>query len=149
MGQDVAQLQQDLMHRLTEVHELTESFFTRDATNGAVPEVDTPEVTGQWATISGAAFRAVAMTIFNRLKPEIMARLQTAARPHEALIAFDGFLAGLPAGVQLFSLFEANPQLIDLLIDIVVTAPALGRHLSRNAAVFDAGDRGRFFCRLA
>ena len=39
MGQDVAQLQQDLMHRLTEVHELTESFFTRDATNGAVPEL--------------------------------------------------------------------------------------------------------------
>ena len=60
-------------------------------------------------------------------------------------MAFDGFLSGLPAGVQLFSLFEANPQLIDLLIDIVGTAPALARHLSRNAQVFDAVLAGSFF----
>ena len=28
--------------------------------------------------------------------------------------ALSALLAGLPAGVRLFSLFEANPQLIDL-----------------------------------
>ena len=48
-------------------------------------------------------------------------RVSRAAQPSEALVALDGFLSGLPAGVQLFSLFEANPQLIDLLIDIVGT----------------------------
>ena len=144
MGQDVKQLQENLMYRLAEVHELTESFFAPDATNVAVLENDTPDVTEQWPQYPALRSER-AMTIFNRLKPEIMARLQTAARPHEALIAFDGFLAGLPAGVQLLSLFEANPQLIDLLIDIVTTAPALGRHLSRNAAVFDAVIDGDFF----
>ena len=61
------------------------------------------------------------------------------------MLAFDGFLAGLPAGVQLFALFEANPQLLDLVVDIVDTAPALGQYLSRNAAVFDAVIGGDFF----
>ena len=60
-------------------------------------------------------------------------------------MALDGFLAGLPAGVQLLSLFEANPQLIDLLVDIVGTSPALASYLSHNAAVFDAVIAGDFF----
>jgi len=51
----------------------------------------------------------------------------------------------LPAGVQLFSLFEANPHLIDLLVDIVGTSHALASHLSRNAQVFDAVIGGSFF----
>ena len=44
--------------------------------------------------------------------------LAATADPDAAFIAFDGFLAGLPAGVQLFSLMEANPTLLDLLVDI-------------------------------
>jgi len=47
--------------------------------------------------------------------------------------------------VQLFSLFEANPSLIDLLIDILTTAPVLGEYLARNAGVFDAVIGGDFF----
>ena len=62
-----------------------------------------------------------------------------------AVVAFDRFLEGLPAGVQLFSLFEANPQLIDLLIDIVAISPDLARYLSRNSQVFDAVIGGDFF----
>jgi glutamate-ammonia-ligase adenylyltransferase len=79
------------------------------------------------------------------LKPELLSRLAKTAQPDEALLALDGFLAGLPAGVQLFSLFEANPHLIDLLIDIVGTSHALASHLSRNASVFDAVIGGSFF----
>ncbi len=60
-------------------------------------------------------------------------------------MALDGFLAGLPAGVQIFSLFEANPQLVDLIVDIAGTAPALARYLSRNASVLDAVIGGVFF----
>jgi len=47
--------------------------------------------------------------------------------------------------VQIFSLFEANPQLIDLILDIVTTAPALGQHLARNPGVLDAVLAGDFF----
>jgi glutamate-ammonia-ligase adenylyltransferase len=92
------------------------------------------------------AFRSPrAARIFDQLRPEFLARLAKVSRPDEALLALDGFLAGLPAGVQLFSLFQANPQLIDLLIDITGTSPALAAYLSRNASVFDAVIGGDFF----
>ena len=83
--------------------------------------------------------------IFKRLRPEILTRLQEAAKPEEALLQFDGFLRGLPAGVQLFSLFEANPQLTQLIVDIAATSPALSQYLSRNSSVLDAVLGGAFF----
>jgi glutamate-ammonia-ligase adenylyltransferase len=86
-----------------------------------------------------------AVAIFKRVEPEILGRLSRAANPAEALRQFDGFLSGLPAGVQLFSLFDANPQLIDLIVDICATAPALAQYLSHNAAVLDAVIGGDFF----
>jgi glutamate-ammonia-ligase adenylyltransferase len=144
MGQDYGQLQRDLMHRLCEVNDLTEGFFAPDAPVLSDIEMDSFDVTERWQHYPALRSER-ALAIFGRLKPEITARLQTAAKPREALMAFDGFLAGLPAGVQLFSMFEANPQLIDLLIDVVTAAPALGRHLSRNARVFDAVIGGGFF----
>ncbi|EPX85930.1 Glutamine synthetase adenylyltransferase [Rubellimicrobium thermophilum DSM 16684] len=86
-----------------------------------------------------------AVGIFRRLRPEILRRLREAARPDEALTSFDAFLSGLPAGVQLFSLFEANPDLLRLMVEIAATSPALARYLSRNAGVLDAVIGGDFF----
>jgi glutamate-ammonia-ligase adenylyltransferase len=40
--------------------------------------------------------------------------------------------------VQVFSLFEAHPPLMDLLVDIAGSTPELARHLGRNAGVLDA-----------
>ena len=84
-------------------------------------------------------------TIFRRLRPVLLQKLDRAANKDEALVAIDGFLSGLPAGVQLFALFEANPQMMDLIIDIASTAPDLARYLSRNAGVFDAVIGGSFW----
>jgi glutamate-ammonia-ligase adenylyltransferase len=42
-------------------------------------------------------------------------------------------------------MFEANPQLVDLIVDITATAPRLSRYLSRHSAVLDAVLDGRFF----
>jgi glutamate-ammonia-ligase adenylyltransferase len=83
--------------------------------------------------------------IFARLKPQLLRKLMQNAHADEALMAFDGFLAGLPSGVQIFSLFEANPPLVDLIIDIAGTAPALALYLSRNAAVLDGVIGGSFW----
>ena len=102
------------------------------------------DVVARWHSYP-ALRTARATEIFGRITPQIMARLQEAAKPDEALAQFDGFLAGLPAGVQLFSLFEANPQLTQLIIDICATAPALAQYLSRNSAVLDAVIGGAFF----
>ena len=143
MGRDVNSLRRDLVNRLEEVHALTEGFFA--------PEVAKPvstnwgaEVIDRWQSYP-ALRSARATEIFDRLTPQIVARLQEAARPEEALAQFDRFLAGLPAGVQLFSLFEANPQLTQLIVDIAATAPALSHYLSGNAGVLDAVIGGAFF----
>ncbi|UWR09799.1 bifunctional [glutamate--ammonia ligase]-adenylyl-L-tyrosine phosphorylase/[glutamate--ammonia-ligase] adenylyltransferase [Sulfitobacter mediterraneus] len=151
MDKDVPELEADLHERLSAVHELTEGFFAASrapapdaAKEAAADHVFDHQVLDRWQ--SYPALRSErGLEIFERLKPDLLARLARAAKPDEALLAFDGFLAGLPAGVQLFSLLKANPQLADLLIDIVSTSPALAVHLSRNAGVFDAVIGGDFF----
>ena len=144
MGQSVAALQTDLTARLTEVDALTEGFFAPGVR--ALPPADDfgADVSARWLTYPALRSER-AVQIFKRLRPELLRRLQDAAKPDEALAQFDGFLAGLPAGVQLFSLFDANPQLTQLIVDIAATAPALARYLSRNAGVFDAVIGGGFF----
>ncbi|HGG04470.1 MAG TPA: glutamine-synthetase adenylyltransferase, partial [Aliiroseovarius sp.] len=147
MGEtDVAALQDQLHGVLGEVHGLTEGFFAPGERDMETAEIapETDEVISRWPSYQ--ALRSPrAMTIFERLKPGLLARLSAAARPREALVAFDGFLKGLPAGVQVFSLFEANPQLVDLIVDIAATAPDLALFLGRNAGVLDAVIGGDFF----
>ncbi len=149
MGCDTAALRAAITERVGVVHDLIEGFFRQDAPGGAVA-AEGPEAAFDEAVIARwhgyAALRSErAQQIFKRLRPEILGRLARAANPGDALLAFDGFLRGLPAGVQVFALFEANPHLIDLLVDIVATAPALAQYLSRNASVFDAVIAGDFF----
>ncbi|WP_050602552.1 [glutamate--ammonia-ligase] adenylyltransferase [Ruegeria sp. 6PALISEP08] len=147
MGISSAELTQDLTRRLTEVHELTEGFFApgHSPAPALVQDVEFDKnILARWTTYPALRSQRGAR-IFERLRPELLSRLAKTAKPDEALMALDGFLAGLPAGVQLFSLFEANPHLIDLLVDIVGTSHALASHLSRNASVFDAVIGGSFF----
>ncbi|MCK0121616.1 glutamine-synthetase adenylyltransferase [Loktanella sp. F6476L] len=144
MGRDVAGLRADIQTRLDAVHELTESFFAPDEVAAEDNSDWGKDTTDRWPTYP--ALRSDrGQAIFDRLRPDIMRRLAASAKPDEALAQFDGFLAGLPAGVQLFSLFEANPQLTQLIVDIAATAPALAQYLSRNSGVFDAVLGGSFF----
>ncbi|MEE4117630.1 MAG: glutamine-synthetase adenylyltransferase [Paracoccaceae bacterium] len=147
---DTARFRAELAERMDAVHRLTEGFFSRaeglvgapgPAGAGAGAE---PEIVARWRHYP-ALRSSRAQAIFERLKPDLLARLQAADRPEEALTAFDGFLRGLPAGVQLFSMFEANPQLRALIVDIAATAPALAQYLSRNARVLEAVVSGSFF----
>ncbi|NAZ35418.1 glutamine-synthetase adenylyltransferase [Rubellimicrobium sp. CFH 75288] len=144
-GEEEGALRRDLRARLEEVDALTEGFFAPGPAAPAAAEDDWgAEVTARWPRY--AALRSQrAVEIFGRLRPEILRRLREAARPEEALASFDGFLAGLPAGVQLFALFEANPDLLRLIAEIAATSPALARYLSRNAGVLDAVIGGGFW----
>ncbi|MBI1218047.1 MAG: glutamine-synthetase adenylyltransferase [Rhodobacteraceae bacterium] len=146
MGEaDTTRFRRALKARLTEVAALTEGFFAPgEAEAGPVLSGPAEEIVRGWRGYP-ALRSARAVEIFTRLRPAILTRLARAADPEAALRSFDGFLAGLPAGVQVFALFEANPQLIDLIVDIAATAPALARYLSRNASVLDAVIGGSFF----
>jgi glutamate-ammonia-ligase adenylyltransferase len=147
MDRDADDLKAEISDRLARVANVTEGFFK--PAGGAAPEApklsDTAwEIVSRWHGYP-ALRSARAVEIFDRVRPKLLARLAQAARPDEALTHIDGFLKGLPAGVQLFSLFEANPQLIDLIVDIASTAPDLASYLSRNAGVLDAVIGGVFF----
>ncbi|HZT89870.1 MAG TPA: bifunctional [glutamine synthetase] adenylyltransferase/[glutamine synthetase]-adenylyl-L-tyrosine phosphorylase, partial [Stellaceae bacterium] len=65
---------------------------------------------------------ARAREILTELVPELLRVFGATAHPDLALRHFDQFLSRLPAGVQLFSLFQANPGLLALVADIMAEA---------------------------
>jgi glutamate-ammonia-ligase adenylyltransferase len=144
-GQGEADFRRDLLDRLSRTDALTEGFFSpTEVEDGPELSEKAREITRGWENYP--ALRSDrAQAIFRRLRPRFLKGLARAANPDEALGALDGFLAKLPAGVQLFALFEANPTLIDLIIDIAGSAPALAQYLARNAAVLDGVIGGSFW----
>ncbi len=79
-----------------------------------------------------------AREILTELVPELLRIFGGTAAPDAALHRFDEFLSQLPAGVQLFSLFHANPGLLRLVADIMAEAPLLAENLARRPALLDA-----------
>jgi glutamate-ammonia-ligase adenylyltransferase len=131
----------EVAEKLQEVATLTEAFFAPEETgeNG-----DVKTYLERWRSFPALrSERAVAS--FKRLFPPMLESFQAAADPSGALNTFEQFLRGLPAGVQVFSLFEANPSLGRLIADICTASPALAMYLGRNAQVLDAVIGGVFF----
>ena len=89
-----------------------------------------------------------ARELLTELTPALLTSLQHQPDRDAAFRLFDEFLTGLPSGVQLFSLLRANPELLNLLGDLMGAAPRLAHHLSRNVDLFDAMLTPDFFERL-
>ena len=79
-----------------------------------------------------------ARELLTKLVPAILKALASATDPDVAFSQFDRFLSNLPSGVQLFSLFLARPQFLDLLARIVGATPRLAHYLARNPSIMDA-----------
>ncbi|MEP3437452.1 MAG: bifunctional [glutamine synthetase] adenylyltransferase/[glutamine synthetase]-adenylyl-L-tyrosine phosphorylase [Hoeflea sp.] len=71
------------------------------------------------------------------LTPELLRVFGATRRADEALIRFDAFISGLPAGIQLFSLIGNNPGLMSLMVTIMASAPRLAEIIARKPHVFD------------
>jgi len=71
------------------------------------------------------------------LTPALLEAFGETKRADEALIRFDEFIAGLPAGIQLFSLLHGNPALLKLIATIMGAAPRLAQIITRRPHVFD------------
>ncbi len=78
-----------------------------------------------------------AREILTELVPELLRIFGATPHPDAALRRFDQFLSHLPAGVQLFSLFHANPGLLALVAEIMAGAPRLAERLAQNPALLD------------
>ncbi|MBW7056592.1 glutamine-synthetase adenylyltransferase [Paracoccus bogoriensis] len=135
-----------LHQRLLRVHQLTEDFFAPGESAASTPDLsdEARAIIARWQGYPALRSER-AQQIFRRIEPQLLSRMAASGHPTEALARFDSFLSRLPAGVQLFSLFEANPQLIELIVDICGTAPALAGYLARYPAVLDAVLAGSFF----
>ena len=69
------------------------------------------------------------------LTPRLLKALAERGDADAALRAFDALLKGLPAGVQLFALLSSNPHLLDLLAQVLGTAPRLAETFARRPQV--------------
>ncbi len=103
------------------------------------------EVRGASQTIKGwhhgrhRAMRSVrAQELLTSLIPALIQAFSNTANPNATLGRFDRFLSNLPTGVQLFSMLKARPQLLELLAEIMGSAPRLANYLSENSTVVDA-----------
>ena len=76
--------------------------------------------------------------LLTELTPGLLTALARTADPSAALLGFDSFLKALPAGVQIFSLFAANPPLLELVAEIMGNAPRMSAWLRRNPSCLDA-----------
>jgi [glutamine synthetase] adenylyltransferase / [glutamine synthetase]-adenylyl-L-tyrosine phosphorylase len=140
---DTDKLKAEIRTRLQSVHDIIEAFFAPDAVEDS-QNADYEKTFATWETLP--AFRSTRATdIFQRLKPQIIKGIDAAENPSEALSHFETFLRGLPSGVQVFSLFDTNPPILELVLDIVTTAPSLATYLARHSNVLDAVLSGEFF----
>ncbi len=99
---------------------------------------------GRIATTRGERARS----LLTRMMPNILVQLASAVSPDECFAAFAGFVEGLPASVQIFSLLDHNRDLGRLLGDILVLSPRLARQLRRHPILFDLVLFDDFFAAL-
>ncbi len=78
-----------------------------------------------------------ARELLAQILPPLLAAIARRSDPEAAFARLDAFLARLPAGVQLLSLFQRNPGLIDRIAAVLGAAPLLSEHLARNPGALD------------
>ncbi len=83
--------------------------------------------------------------LFTRLAPRLLEAFQATGAPDAAFNRFRDFFAALPSGVQIQSLFLAQPRLFELVVQVMAFAPRLASTLARRPAAIDAMLDGSFF----
>ncbi|MCA8889981.1 MAG: hypothetical protein KDA46_14200, partial [Parvularculaceae bacterium] len=79
-----------------------------------------------------------ARALLAKVAPSLIEAFARASAPDDAFAAFDGFLRGLPAGVQIFSLFLNRPEVFERLIRIMTVSPYLAREVAKRAYLAEA-----------
>ena len=91
-----------------------------------------------WVTGHVRALRSArARELMDQMLPAILARIGAQPHPDDTFTRFDRFLSAQPAGVQLLSLFQRNPALMDRIAAVLGAAPRLADHLASNASALE------------
>jgi glutamate-ammonia-ligase adenylyltransferase len=86
--------------------------------------------------------------LFTRLAPRLLEAAQATGAPDPAFNRFGDFFARLSSGVQLQSLFLAQPRFFQLVVQVMVFAPRLANTLARRPAAIDAMLDSEFFAAI-
>ena len=76
--------------------------------------------------------------LFTRLAPRLLNAIAVTGAPDAAFARFSDFFGALSSGVQVQSLFLAQPRLLELVVRVMAFAPQFARTLARRPAVLDA-----------
>ncbi|MCB1490985.1 MAG: bifunctional [glutamine synthetase] adenylyltransferase/[glutamine synthetase]-adenylyl-L-tyrosine phosphorylase [Rhodobiaceae bacterium] len=108
-----------------------------------------------WRTIAGwhhgripAMRTARARELLTELTPTLIEAVAETGTPDTTFVAFERFVAQLPAGIQVFSMLHANPKLTLLLMTVLGVAPHLATGLVRRPSLFGVVLDPRFFGEL-
>ena len=83
--------------------------------------------------------------LFTRLAPRLLEAANATGAPDAAFNRFADFFTRLASGVQVQSLFLAEPKLFQMLVEVLAFAPRLAFTLARQPGVLDALLDSRFF----
>ncbi len=86
-----------------------------------------------------------ARELITELTPALLKALAATTHADQAFNNFDAFLSKLPAGIQIFSLFQANTHLLHHIAVIMGSAPAMAESLSKNVTLLDTILTADFF----
>jgi [glutamine synthetase] adenylyltransferase / [glutamine synthetase]-adenylyl-L-tyrosine phosphorylase len=101
------------------------------------PERIVAAVRGWQAGHVRALRSARARELLAQMLPSVLSALARQPQPDTVFNRFDAFLARQPAGVQLLSLFQRNPGLLDRIAAVLGAAPSLANHLASHPAALD------------
>ena len=92
-----------------------------------------------WQSGALPALRAErARALLESVLPRILQSIARQQDPDRAFANFDTLISRQRALVQLLSLFQRNPALLDRLAAVLGAAPALGEHLAQDAQALEA-----------
>ncbi|MBB4658553.1 bifunctional [glutamine synthetase] adenylyltransferase/[glutamine synthetase]-adenylyl-L-tyrosine phosphorylase [Parvularcula dongshanensis] len=92
-----------------------------------------------WHQGTLAATRSVrARELLTALVPHILAAAARTDDPDTAFARMSQLLAGLPSGVQLFSLFTAHPEALEDVVTLCAASPMLAQQLSGRPSLVEA-----------
>lgn len=83
------------------------------------------------------------------LLPIVLTELAKGSDIDAHFMGFAQFLEALPAGVQVFTLLNQHPQLIELISDFTLSAPSLMRTLTKSPHIFEQMLDESFFAPLS
>jgi glutamate-ammonia-ligase adenylyltransferase len=78
-----------------------------------------------------------AQSLLIEITPALLRAAAQTSSPDAAIFSFDGFLSKLNAGVQLFALLKANPELLQTLAEVLGEAPQIAERLALQPHLLD------------